>query len=302
MKGIEMDSKSTIKLQAEEHDIIDDTSFNSIEEYVIHLMHLADYETAQKFVAGKVVLDLGCNSGYGTKLLSQYCNHVTGVDVSPAAIEAAKTHCQNNNASFQVVDGITLPFEPATFDVVTSFQVVEHLVDYDAYLNEIRRVLKPEGIVILTTPNAEIRFKPGDKPWNRFHVHEFRGDELMEFLQGYFPFVNVLGQVATPEAYAIEFNRCIKARDRVEASQQLSLKSKFVNFMPKFIADALRSFRARLKTQQPGPISERAKEQFSTADFCYKESELDKALSLFATCSLRNTENVVNVQDLQANR
>ncbi|MFT4672062.1 MAG: 2-polyprenyl-3-methyl-5-hydroxy-6-metoxy-1,4-benzoquinol methylase [Arenicella sp.] len=296
-----MDNKSTIKLQAEEHEIINDSSFASIEEYVIHLMHLADYEAAQKVATGKVVLDFGCNCGYGTKLLSQTCNHVTGVDVSPSAIEAAKAQCPNNNVAFQLIDGITLPFESATFDVVTSFQVVEHVADYDTYLSEIRRVLKPEGVLLLTTPNAEIRVKPGAKPWNRFHVYEFRGDELMLLLQRYFPLVKVLGQVATAEAYAIEFNRCIKARDRVETTPQLNLKRVIVKYIPKPIANVLRSFRARLNPQQTSPLSEQARNRFSTADFFYRDSELDKALSLVATCTFRKTEQKIAAQAYQVN-
>ncbi|MBW4057275.1 MAG: class I SAM-dependent methyltransferase, partial [Proteobacteria bacterium] len=209
-----MDNKSTIKLQAEEHDIINDDHFFSIEEYVLHLMHRSDYERAQRLVSSKVVLDLGCNCGYGTNLLSQSCNSIIGVDVSPTAIETAKSKYRRNDLSFKIVDGITLPFETDTFDVVTSFQVIEHLTDYNVYFSEVRRVLKPDGLLLLTTPNAAIRVKPGAKPWNRFHVHEFRGDELAKFLRGYFPLVEVFGKFAAEHVYAIEYNRCVAAKDR----------------------------------------------------------------------------------------
>ncbi len=290
---IAVNNKSTLKLQAEEHDIIDAENFASIEEYVLHLMHQSDYERAQKLVGGKIVLDLGCNSGYGTHLLSQTCNRVTGADVSPEAIKTANAKYHHDNLSFQLIDGISLPFESASFDVISSFQVVEHIADYDAYFSEIHRVLKPDGILLLTTPNAAIRVKPGAKPWNPFHTHEFRGDELKKFLLNYFPLVRVLGQFAIEEAYAIEFNRCIRARDQGDIAPQQGFKSKIVNYIPLPIANELRRLRSRFTTQQPTRMSNESKKQFSTADIFYRGSELDSCLSLIASCSSSSA-----VQDL----
>ena len=280
-----VNNKSTLKLQAEEHDIIDDENFASLEEYVLHLMHQSDYERAQKLVVGKIVLDLGCNSGYGTNLLSQTCNRVTGADVSPNAIETANGKYHRENLSFQLIDGISLPFESASFDVVRSFQVVEHIADYYAYFGEITRVLKPDGILLLTTPNAAIRVKPGSKPWNPFHTHEFRGAELEKFLQNYFPLVKVLGQFATDKAYAIEFNRCIRARDQGDISLQQGLKSKIVSYIPLPIAIELRRVRSRFTVQKPTPLLDKSKKEFSTADIFYRSSDLDSCLSLIASCS-----------------
>ena len=280
-----VNNKSTLKFQAEEHFIIDYANFASIEEYITHLMHQSDYERAQKLVVGKIVLDLGCNSGYGTHMLSQTSNRVTGADVSPEAIETAITQYHRDNLSFQLIDGISLPFEAASFDVICSFQVVEHIADYDAYFSEIHRVLKPDGILLLTTPNAAIRVKSGAKPWNPFHVHEFRGDEFEKFLQNYFPSVRVLGQFATDDAYAIEFNRCTRARDQGDIALQQGFKSKIVSYIPLPIANELRRLRSRFTAQQPTGLSDESKKQFSTADISYRRSELDSCLSLIASCS-----------------
>lgn len=280
-----METQSTIKLQAEEHEIIDDENFASLEEYVLHLMHQSDYKKAQKLVIGKRVLDLGCNCGYGTYLLSQTCNRVTGVDVSPVAIKTARTKYRHDNVSFQMIDGITLPFESETFDVIISFQVIEHIADYDSYFREIRRVLKPDGILLLTTPNAEIRIKPGAQPWNRFHVHEFRGEEFSQFLQSYFPFVAVIGQFATEKAYSVEYDRCTRKRDRVESTQGRSLKMILTDSIPLPIANTLRNLHNHIIDKKPKKISEQSKNQFSIDDFFYKGSNLDKSLSLIASCS-----------------
>jgi len=280
-----MDNKSTIKLQAEEHEIINDDHFSTVEEYVLHLMHQSDYTRAQQLVSSKTVLDLGCNCGYGTNLLSQSCSSITGVDVSPVAIETAKKKYQRSNLTFTVVDGITLPFEDHTFDVVTSFQVVEHLVDYNTYFNEIRRVLKPDGLVILTTPNAAIRVKSGAKPWNRFHIHEFRGDELTKLLCAHFSHVKVFGQFATERAYMIEYNRCIAARDRMGTSSHPSLKSQLVNMLPDSLVNSLRILRASFNRRTPDSLTEQIMAQFSVEDFLYRTTDLDATLSLVACCA-----------------
>lgn len=275
----------TIKLQAEEHDIIDDENFHSIGTYILHLMHQSDYERAQKLVRDKIVLDLGCNSGYGTNILSRACNRVIGADVSQNAIETATAKYQRDNLSFLLIDGLSLPFESASFDVITSFQVVEHIADYATYFREIRRVLKPDGILLLTTPNAAIRVKPGAKPWNPFHVHEFRSNEFRTFLQGYFPSVKVIGQFATDKAYAIEFNRCIQQRDQIDIESKQGFKRWIVSCIPPPIANRLRRLRNHFRARQTSRPSNESKEQFSTLDIFYRATDLDRSLSLIGFCS-----------------
>ncbi|MBM9612701.1 methyltransferase domain-containing protein [Desulfobulbus rhabdoformis] len=248
-------------------------------------MHKSDYVKAQKIVKGKDVLDLGCNSGYGTNLLSQSCNRIVGVDVSPMALEVGNARYLRGNLSFKLVDGVSLPFGDQSFDVVTSFQVVEHLPEYSAYFNEIRRVLKPDGLLLLTTPNGAIRVNPGEKPWNRFHVHEFRAVELEELLHGYFPHVQVFGQFASERAYSIEFNRCVAARDNIYVTNSTNFKSQIKKILPGSVADFFRTIRATSQSKRAGLVSDKFMAQFSIDDFSYGTSSLNESLSLIACCA-----------------
>ena len=174
-------------------------------------MHLKAYEEAASLAAGKVVLDLGCNNGYGSAVLGEACSRVVALDVSPAAIADAKERFGYRRIDFRVYDGLNIPFDDQFFDMVASFQVIEHLEDTVPYLTEIARVLRPPGVALFTTPNAAIRLDLDMNPWNEFHVREYRADELADLLKTVFDTVEMRGLFATEELYRIEFERCQKA-------------------------------------------------------------------------------------------
>ena len=130
------------RLHAEQHEIIKVDEFKTVQEYILHLMHLSDYSKAALIAKNKVVLDFGCNGGYGASIMSKYASHVTGIDVSKAAIKSASSKYSKNNLAFETVDGVNLPFQDNFFDMVTAFQVIEHLPSYEFFFTEITRVLK----------------------------------------------------------------------------------------------------------------------------------------------------------------
>jgi SAM-dependent methyltransferase len=193
-----------IQLQAEEHPLVREAELASSEQIVLHLMHERAYDEAARYCAARTVLDVGCNTGYGAVRLAAHAARVVGVDVSPAAIEEARGRAGADRVEFLVVDGVRLPFEDETFDVVVSFQVIEHIAQPLAYLREIRRVLRRQGTALFTTPNASFRLDPGMAPWNRFHVREYRPSELRELLEHVFAGAEVKGMFATPELYEVE--------------------------------------------------------------------------------------------------
>jgi ubiquinone/menaquinone biosynthesis C-methylase UbiE len=277
------DHLATLKLHADHHEVIKDSDFGTVEEYVLHLMHESDYQRAATLARGKTVLDLGCNGGHGTSIVGKTCHHVTGVDVSASAIAAAQAKHASDKVRFRLVDGITLPFPSQSFDLVTSCQVIEHLVDYEVYLREIQRVLKPAGLLLVTTPNAAIRVHPGQKPWNAFHVREFRANELQELLQRHFASTRVLGQFATPATYEVEYNRCINARGSLPVRR--SLAERAVRKLWRLAVGAPRIIGNRLKAggADRSPASFQAKH--SAVDFHYRTADLDSSLSLVACCS-----------------
>ena len=155
--------------------------------------HAARYKFALWFVENASVLDIACGTGYGIGVVQSKARRVTGVDIDPEAARAALSEC-NERGSVLLADGLGLPFEDAAFDVVTSFETLEHLHERGEFLAELRRVLAPEGVLLLSTPNANYTKPINGKPSNPFHIFEYRPEELRSELEAYFSIKQFLGQ------------------------------------------------------------------------------------------------------------
>jgi len=186
---------------------------SSPEDYVIYLIHIATYRFAQQFTRGKRVLDLGCGSGYGSAQIAKTAAHVVAVDVADDAIAYAREQFAGDNLEFRTIDpAAPLPFADASFDVVLSFQVFEHVSDPMHYLTQVRRVLATGGQMVLVTPDRSTRLLPFQRPWNRWHVHEYGAGELGKMLSRHFDRVEVMGMTAKPEMIGIELRRCNRVK------------------------------------------------------------------------------------------
>ena len=186
---------------------------SSPEDYVIYLIHMASYRFAEQFTRGKRVLDFGCGSGYGSAQIAQTADHVTALDVAEDAVAYAREQFPRDNLEFRSIDPAeTLPFADASFDVILSFQVFEHVTHTSHYLAEIRRVLMPGGQLVLITPDRSTRLLPFQRPWNRWHVREYSKRELRGLLTKHFSQVDVLGMTAKPEMIGFELRRCNRAK------------------------------------------------------------------------------------------
>ncbi|MDP9170898.1 MAG: methyltransferase domain-containing protein, partial [Acidobacteriota bacterium] len=157
--------------------------------------HLARYRFAARFVhPGNSVLDAGCGSGYGAAALAAMAP-VTAVDIAADAIRHARRHFASPAIRFLQAACESLPFADGSFDLVTAFEVIEHLERWRELLTESSRVLKPGGVLLVSTPNkayyAESRAKAGPNP---FHCHEFEYDEFQSALSGVFPHVRLWTQ------------------------------------------------------------------------------------------------------------
>jgi ubiquinone/menaquinone biosynthesis C-methylase UbiE len=273
--------------------------FETFEVYGLHLMHSAAYEEAAGLVPHGRVLDLGCNNGYGSYKLSRYGHEVVGVDVSAEALADAKRRFSTANLEFRQVSGLELPFESDSCDLITSCQVIEHIVDMDPYLSEIRRVLKPGGIVVFTTPNVTIRLDPGMQPWNQFYVQEFTPPQLGSLLRPFFAEVKVRGLFASDKIYSTEFNRCQRA---LRQGRQASRGSQPVHepirdgiaavakaVLPTRVVDYIRNRRdggspASGSGATPRKLTAADQERLTTRDIFYRDSQLERALDLMAVC------------------
>jgi SAM-dependent methyltransferase len=142
--------------------------------------HEAAYLTLLHHCADARVLEAGCGEGYGAALLAESARLVVGLDYD--AVTAA--HVAARYPRVHVVRGnlAHLPLPDGAMDVVANLQVIEHLWDQAGFLAECARVLRPGGVLLVTTPNR-ITFSPGrDTPLNPFHTRELSGVELSELL------------------------------------------------------------------------------------------------------------------------
>lgn len=284
-----LSEQEVIGLQAEKHELVATDSFASLEEYGLFLIRKKAYEEAAKYAKGLRVLDLGCNTGYGTHILAQTARSAIGVDVSPRAIAEAKRLYPG--LDLQLVDGRSLPFPDRSFDVVVSFQVIEYIAEPDRYLHEIKRVLVKDGILLLTTPNAALRLAGNMKPWNPFHMREYRADELQKLLLRHFPNTEIEGLFAEEPLYSIEVERVRRRmkqakrrqsawyRFKTQLKQRLGLTKKAAK-----VKEAKESKESRKSRKRKSSLNEETLQQYTTAAYSYRSENLDQALDLMAIC------------------
>jgi SAM-dependent methyltransferase len=156
--------------------------------------HVSRYSFAAGLAAGKRVLDVGCGTGYGAASLAEMATYTLGFDISPEAVDYATLH-YGAKAKFVVGSAENFPAEIGSFDLITAFEVIEHLADWPRLLGEVNRVLADEGLFLVSTPNktyyGESREREGPNP---FHIHEFEYEEFREALKAWFPHVRILAQ------------------------------------------------------------------------------------------------------------
>jgi|HubBroStandDraft_3_1064219.scaffolds.fasta_scaffold00009_8 SAM-dependent methyltransferase len=142
--------------------------------------HQVVYQRLAPRCAGRDVLEAGCGEGYGADLIAGIARRVVAVDYD----EAAVAHVRSRYARVQVMQAnlAQLPLPDASVDVVVNFQVIEHLWDQAQFVSECARVLRPSGLLMVSTPNR-ITFSPGrDTPINPFHTRELNARELTQLL------------------------------------------------------------------------------------------------------------------------
>jgi 2-polyprenyl-3-methyl-5-hydroxy-6-metoxy-1,4-benzoquinol methylase len=129
-------------------------------------IHLRRYQTASRYVQGKRVLDIASGAGFGTKMLKEAgAVSVTGVDIAPTSIQYAQDHYQVPGIEFIQADAEVFEAEP--FDVIVSFETIEHVPHPDKFLAQIRKLLRPDGHFLLSVPLGETRHI------DPYHLHVF---------------------------------------------------------------------------------------------------------------------------------
>jgi SAM-dependent methyltransferase len=156
--------------------------------------HYHRYALATRWCANTRTLDAACGEGYGSAMLALSGASVEGVDVSEQAIgHAQQRYGHLPGLAFQVADCTRLPYADDTFDRVVSFETLEHLAEQDQLLAEFRRVLKPGGFLLLSSPDKAV-YNDAQENVNEFHVRELYRDELEALIGRHFPACRLLGQ------------------------------------------------------------------------------------------------------------
>lgn len=167
----------------------------------IWIEHWHRYHFAARWAAGKRVLDVACGEGYGTALLARVAAHATGVDISEEAVDHAKAeYAALPNAGFQCASCTRLPLPDASVDLAVSFETVEHIEAQEAFLAELARVLKPEGVLLLSCPN-KAEYTDKRDYHNEFHVKELYRAQLAQLVGAHFPHATWFGQ--RPSFYSV---------------------------------------------------------------------------------------------------
>lgn len=144
--------------------------------------------------ADAAVLDIACGTGFGSSLIAQHCRLVTGGDIDEKLLAYASDKYKTlSNVTFQYTDAQNLPFEDNQFDAVLSMGTIEHMSDVNRYVSEMKRVLKPGGLFICSTPQSTPPY--GRIPYLPWHVQEFSASEFRNIVGAFFQVEKIYGIV-----------------------------------------------------------------------------------------------------------
>lgn len=246
----------------------------SLFEYYRHLFPYS--EAMHRIPRNARVLEVGFGSGYGAHFLSTRFPDILATDMSDEAVSYAQQRYPG--IRFRRAAATDLPFPADSFDAVVSFQVIEHVSDDQRYVQELHRVLRPGGVLLLTTPNRRLRLLPFQRPWNPYHVREYTDMQLLRLLRPVFPEAAIAGITARQDLQQRE-----KARVR-QRPLLLMLKTAFRAFqalLPKpaagYLEAALRR-RIALPSTTPGD----AAGSVTVSDF-FLAQDTRACLDLFCT-------------------
>lgn len=167
-----------------------------IEDNKLEMEHYQRYLSVRNLVQDKVVLDAACGEGYGSNIIASVAKSVMGLDIDGYTIEHAKvSYRQRSNLHFLQGSIEKIPLEDDSVDVVVSFETIEHVSEQiqHTFLEEIARVLKKDGILVMSTPNKKI-YSDLFNYENEFHVKEFYHNEFLAFLHEKFKYVKLFNQ------------------------------------------------------------------------------------------------------------
>jgi len=176
----------------------------------VTIEHLHRYGLASEYVKDKIVLDIASGEGYGSHILSKLAEKVIGVDISDEAISHAKAKYNAVNLQYICGSADKIPCDDGLFDIVVSFETIEHHDKHEEMMLEIKRVLKKDGILIMSSPD-KLNYTDIPNASNEFHIKELYESEFRDLIKSHFPFSQFLKQRSDylsfilPDNHLIEF-------------------------------------------------------------------------------------------------
>ena len=161
----------------------------------IELEHKHRYLVARELCHGKTVLDVASGEGFGSAMLAKVAAAVVGVDIASDAVLHARSNVAEN-LSFLIASCTDLPLLDSSFDFVASFETLEHLSQHCKMMGEIKRVLRPNGVLLISTPE-KYRYSIHPSFTNPYHVKELYRHEFELLLRAYFKRFSLYGQRVT---------------------------------------------------------------------------------------------------------
>src|SRR6266853_1765895 len=180
------------------------------------LEHLHRYAMARELAKGKRVLDIACGEGYGSNLLADVAERVCGGDISKEVIDHANLKYKRGNLEFKAGSCSSIPIENASVDLVVSFETIEHDDPHQTMLSEIRRVLRPNGVLIISSPEKH-QYSVLPACNNPFHVNELYRHEFEKLMASHFRHVAMYGQQVTHGSWIVQEK---KSRDMVSFNRE----------------------------------------------------------------------------------
>jgi ubiquinone/menaquinone biosynthesis C-methylase UbiE len=179
---LQVSNMTSTRIQA---NIMEETRERMVPEFadsVTFWEHVYRYRFARQFVAGRTVVDVACGEGYGAFALSKAgATNVIGIDISEEACSHARRKYGLDTRCGSALD---IPLPDNYVEVVVSFETIEHVQDSQRFVEECRRILMPDGLLVISTPNKEIYSERGHH--NPFHCRELSKLEFMEILDSQF--------------------------------------------------------------------------------------------------------------------
>lgn len=155
--------------------------------------HLHRYAIATNYIEDKIVLDIASGAGYGSNLMSKKASFVFGVDIDDATVQEAKLKYKKENLEFITGSTSRIPLEDNSIDVVVSFETIEHHNEHKQMMDEIKRVLKPKGLLIISTPD-KLYYSDERNFNNQFHIKELYKEEFTDLVSKNFSKIQLLTQ------------------------------------------------------------------------------------------------------------